>query len=103
MQSSTISAEVKPVKNRTKQAAIAVQRLGFRIHYCGDFISVEGNKSLWVSIFNVSFKLHRQDAGAGLEESEITYEVPLQETIRIPAQLEGLIEEVLFLEPPVLF
>ena len=103
MQSSTIPAEIKPVANKAKQAALVLQRLGFRIHYCGNYISVEGNKSLWVSTFNISFKLHRQDTGAGLKVSEFTYEVPSLEKMRIPDQLEGLIEEVLFLESPVLF
>lgn len=103
MQSNTISAEIKPVANRRKQASLALQGLGFRVHYCGEHISVEGTRSLWVSAFRVSFKSRRKDAGAGLKDFEITYDEPLLEKMRIPEQLKGLIEEVLFVKPPVLF
>lgn len=98
-----ISAEIKPVANYTRRAAIAMQRLGFRILYCGEYISVEGDKSLWASIFNVSFNLQKQDLGSSLIEPEIDHHIFLPYKISIPEQLKDIIEDIVFVEPPVLF
>ena len=38
-----------------------------------------------------------------IPNSELTYQKALTESLRIPPELEGLIVEVMFVEPPELF
>lgn len=100
MQENIISAEIEPLPNQANRAALALQRLGFRILNIGPTISVQGPQSLWVSTFNVSFKLKKKTAVAEEEEGEVTYKKAWVEGMRVPTELQNLIAEVMFVEPP---
>jgi len=100
MQENIISAEIEPLPNQANRAALALQRLGFRILHIGPTISVQGPQSLWVSTFNVSFKLKKETAVAEEEEGEVTYKKAWVADIRVPTELQNLIAEVMFVEPP---
>lgn len=100
MQEDTISAEIEPLPNQANQAALALQRLGFRILHIGPTISVQGPQSLWVSTFNVSFEPQRKTTMAEVEEGEITYQKASVEDMRVPTELQSLIADVMFVEPP---
>ena len=100
MPENMIAAEIEPAPNRANQAALALQHLGFRILHIGPTISVQGPESLWVSTFNVSFVPRKKTTVAGIEGSEVTYQKALVEGMQTPAELQPLIAEVMFAEPP---
>lgn len=100
MQERIISAEITPPPNQANQAALAMQRLGFRILHIGPTISVQGPQLLWESTFNVSFEPHQKTIIAEVEGGVVTYQKALTESMRLPPELQTLIEEVVFVEPP---
>lgn len=99
MSENIVSAEIAPLPNQANRAALALQRLGFRILHIGPTISVQAPESLWVSTFNVAFESKKKTAIAEIE-SEVTYRKALVERVRIPAELQDLVAEVMFVEPP---
>ncbi len=99
MSQNLISAEIEPLPNKANQAALALQRLGFQIFGIGAFISVQGQRSLWESTFNISFKEEKKTVIAEIE-SEETYFKPITYNLLIPEELESLIGSVVFVEPP---
>lgn len=60
MTENIISAEIEPMPNKANQAAIALQRMGFKVLHIGLTISVQGPQSLCESIFNVSFETRKR-------------------------------------------
>jgi hypothetical protein len=100
MPETIISAEVEPLPNQANQASNALQRLGFRILHIGPTISVQGPLSLWESTFNVSFEPETKIVLAEAEEKEVAYQKALVADMRVPAELQHLVAEVMFVEPP---
>lgn len=104
MADNKISAEIKPKPNQANQAALVLQRLGFHILHIGPTISVQSPQSAWESTFNVSFEPQKKIVVAGLEKGgEITYQRAIIDNMRIPPELQDLIDDVMFMEPPELF
>ena len=99
MPQNLIPAEIEPLPHRANQAALALQRLGFRILHIGATISVQAPRSLWESTFNVSFTEEKKTVMAEIE-SEVTYLRAVTDNLVIPEGLESLISEVMFVEPP---
>jgi hypothetical protein len=97
-----ISAEVEPVSGQASQAALALQRLGFRVLHIGPTISVQGPESLWKSTFRVSFHAVKRAIGRDTE-TEVTYSKPSNEEVQIPSSVQDLVSRVLFVEPPEYF
>jgi hypothetical protein len=95
-----ISAEVEPVESQAHQAALALQRLGFRILHIGQTISVQGPQSLWESAFNVSFEPQKKTVVAEAGGGEVTYQKARVEGMRVPEDLQDLVAGVMFAEPP---
>ncbi len=102
MPETTISAEVEPTPNRANRAALALQRLGFRVLHIGTTISVEGPQPLWESLFNVSFKPRKKSVLPEIDDGEVTYQEASAGKMRFPTELEDLVAEVVFVEPPEL-
>lgn len=102
MSAKMISAEVTPFPDQATQAARALQRLGFRVLHIGRTISVQAPRSLWKSTFHVSFKPRKKtiSAEAGIE---VTYPKAQVEAVKIPSELEKLLDDVAFVEPPEFF
>lgn len=103
MQRNIISAEIEPVLNHTNEAALALQRLGFRILHIGKTISVQGPDVLWESIFNVSFEMRKKTVLPGVEGGEVIYSKPKTQNLKVPSGLQQLITGVAFMEPPELY
>lgn len=103
MSENIIAAEIKPLRNQAKQAALALQRKGFQILHIGLTISVQGPQSLWKSIFNVSFEPQKKTVLTVLEKGEVTYQKAITKDMRIPVDLQEMIEEVFFVEPSELY
>lgn len=103
MSKNLIAAEIEPLPNRANQAALALQRLGFRILHIGPTISVQAHETLWASTFNVSFEPREKTVLPEVEGAEVTYQKAVTEDMRIPPELQNLIAEVMFVEPPELY
>jgi hypothetical protein len=103
MSENIIAAEIEPLPNKANQAALALQRLGFRILHIGPTISVQAPQSLWVSTFKVSFEPQKKTILAEVEGGKITYQKARSENICFPKELRGLITDVMFVEPPELY
>ncbi|MCM1982452.1 hypothetical protein [Lyngbya confervoides] len=99
MPQNLISAEVEPLPNQTNQAALALQRLGFRILHIGPSISVQAPRSLWESTFNVSFEQQKKTVMPEIGR-EVTYLRAITDRLVIPEGLKSLISAVMFAEPP---
>ena len=99
MPKNLIPAEIEPLPNQANQAALVLQRLGFQILHIGPTISVQAQRSLWESSFNVSFKEEKKTVMAEIE-SEVIYLRAVTDNLLIPEELESLISEVMFVEPP---
>jgi hypothetical protein len=99
MPQNLISAEIEPLPNQANQAALALQRLGFRILHIGPTISVQAPRSLWESTFNVSFEPQKKTVMPEIG-SEVTYLRAVTDRLVIPEGLQSLISEVMFVEPP---
>lgn len=99
MSQKLIPAEIEPLPNQAKQAALALQRLGFQVLHIGTTISVQAPRELWESTFNVSFTEEKKTVMAEIE-SEQTYLRAVTDKLVIPSGVESLISEVMFVEPP---
>jgi hypothetical protein len=86
-----------------KQAALAMQKLGFRILGLGEYISVDGPQSLWESTFNVTFETRTHLPFSQDKKGKFNYQKALVAKLHIPEKLRNLIQKVLFVEPPTLY
>lgn len=102
MPSNIVSAEIEPFPNQANQAAIALQRLGFRILHIGPTISVQAPREVWESTFNVSFEPQQRTVMPEID-SQTTYLRASTDDLRIPEELQSLIAGVMFAEPPELY
>ena len=103
MAENIISAEVKPTQGKSQQAALALQRLGLRVLHIGPTISVEGRQSIWEAQFHVTFETRKKPVMQEIPEREVTYQKAMTESLSLPSELEGLIADVMFVEPPEFF
>jgi hypothetical protein len=100
MPEEVIAAEVEALPNQTTRAAMALQRLGFRILHSGTTISVQASQSLWESTFNVTFEVGKKAILPGVEGIELSYRQALTDKLHVPESLQDLIADVMFVEPP---
>ncbi len=94
-----ISAEIEPLPNQSNQAALALQRLGFRILHIGPTISVEGPRSLWETTFNVTFEEVQKTVMPEIDQ-QVTYLRAITDDLVIPENLASVVSDVMFVEPP---
>lgn len=99
MSQSPISAEIEPLPNQSNQAALALQRLGFRILHIGPTISVEGSRSLWEATFNVTFEEAQKTVMPEIDQ-QVIYLRAVTDDLVIPENLTSVVSEVIFVEPP---
>jgi hypothetical protein len=99
-----VAAEITPRGGKEREAARALQAMGFRVHAVGATISVDAPPERWKAAFAARFAPlrrrveKRRTAGAtasAQRESPVAFQVP--------AALEPLVESVVFVEPPELF
>ncbi len=98
-----VSAEVVPASDRATDAARVLEQLGLRVLHIGPTISVQGPASLWTSIFNVSFERRAKPRMRGVEGGEVSYLEAQTEYMQVPAELQEVVREVTFMEPPEFF
>jgi hypothetical protein len=101
--SQNISAEIEPQPGAAREAALALQRMGFRVLHIGTTISVEASVEVWASAFGVSFEPTQKETLSLLPEHRVDYMKPLSSTVAIPEDLQPLVSSIAFAEPPELF
>jgi hypothetical protein len=99
-----IPAEVTPFPHREQEAALALRRLGIKIHQVGATISASAPERLWERLFNVSFeppKIQETEDPGQIDKRRFKRANP--DLMSLPEQLDGLVSEVSFQEPPDFF
>ncbi len=98
-----ISAEIVPVSGNKQAAARALQRRGFRVLRLDDTISVDAPRSLWTSTFGVAFQPEKRTLLREVSDSTTIYLKAKEGTVLISPELQNVVEEVIFVEPPELY
>jgi hypothetical protein len=99
-----VAAEITPRGGKAREAARALQAMGFRVHAVGATISVDAPREQWKAAFAARFapvrrrQEKRRTPGTAASAQRVS---PL--AFQVPAALEPLVESVVFVEPPELF
>lgn len=98
-----VAAEVTPRGGKEREAARALQAMGFRVHAVGATISIDAPRERWKDAFAARFApVQRKEKGRTPEVAASAQHVsPV--AFQVPAALEPLVESVVFVEPPELF
>lgn len=98
-----IAAEVVPTHpQHAGRTAKALQERGFRVLHVGRSISVEASQRTWEDTFGVSFAPHTKSVQEGLGR-RLAYLRADPASMRVPADLQELVADVAFAEPPELY
>lgn len=98
-----VSAEVEAVEGFNNDAALRLQKLGFKVLHIGPTISVQAPRALWESVFHVTFEVIRGSATQTNQGGDTSYLKASKEGMRLPEEAEGLVSDVMFVEPPEMF
>jgi hypothetical protein len=103
VESDLVAAEITPRSGKEREAARALQAMGFRVHAVGATISVDAPRERWKAAFAAQFApVQRQEKrpapGAAASAQHVS---PV--AFQVPAALEPLVESIVFIEPPELF
>ncbi len=85
-----VPGEVIPEPGRQRDAAAALQELGFRVLHVGSTISVDAPADRWTSVFGVT-------APTGTPDRRISDDLP------VPERLRGLVRAAYLVPPPQFF
>jgi len=102
MDAQRIAAEVVPTGSaHAGRVAKALAQMGLRVLHVGASISVDGTREQWEQRFGVSFV---EDEKTVQEElgRRVSYLRADPASVRVPDDLEGLVADVAFVEPPQL-
>lgn len=97
-----VAAEITPRGGKEREAARALQTMGFRVHAVGTTISVDAPRERWKAAFAARFApAHREERRTPGAATSTPHVLPVG--FQVPAALEPLVESVVFVEPPELF
>ncbi len=99
----TISAEVIPEQTKESLAAEALRGLGFRILSINEVIFLQGEKSLFEQTFGIHLEELSKSVLPDISERTLRKYWKHEGEVTVPKELEGLVQEVLFPEPPQFF
>lgn len=95
-----IGAEVVLTEpGRARQAAKALAQRGFRVLHVGRSISVQAPRDAWEKTFGVAFVARSKTVQPELGR-DVSYLRAEPGSVRVPAELQELIAEIAFVEPP---
>jgi hypothetical protein len=99
-----VAAEITPRGGREREAARALQAMGFRVHAVGATISVDAPREQWKAAFAARFApVRRREEKRRTPGTETSAQRVSPVAFQVPAALEPLVESVVFVEPPELF
>ena len=96
-----VAAEITPRGGKEREAARALQAMGFRVHAIGTTISVDGRRERWKAAFAARFAPVRRRGEKRRRAAASAQQPPV--SFQVPAALEPLVESVVFVEPPEFF
>jgi serine protease AprX len=98
-----VSAEVTVEPEKAREAALSLQKIGFRIRHVGTHsVSAEGAPELWDKTFRVALRESTQKRDAkGLRGDERYFESTAP--VVIPDELANVVKDVAFVRPPQLY
>lgn len=98
-----ITAEVVPVKGKSTEAAMELQRLGFQVLHIGESVTIGAEQEKFEETFEVELVKTSKEVFPGLgADAEKTFLKP-DGPVVLPEKLKTLVEAVHFQEPPDLF
>jgi hypothetical protein len=98
-----VAAEIAPRGGKEREAARALQAMGFRVHAVGATISVDAPRERWEAAFAARFAPVRRRRGNRAPEAAASAQQVPPVAFQVPAALEPLVESVIFVDPPELF
>jgi len=99
-----LAAEITPRAGKEREAARALQTMGFRVHTVGATISVDAPREQWKAAFAARFApVYRRRERPRTPGAATSTRQVLPVAFQVPAALEPLVESVVFVEPPELF
>ena len=99
-----VAAEITPRGGKEREAARALQAMGFRVHAVGATISVDAPRERWKAAFAARFAPVRRHRGKRRTPRAVASAHRVSPVaFQVPAALEPLVKDVVFVEPPELF
>jgi hypothetical protein len=99
-----LAAEITPRAGKEREAARALQTMGFRVHAVGATISVDAPREQWKAAFAALFApVYRRREKPRTPGAATSTRQVAPVAFQVPAALEPLVESVVFVEPPELF
>lgn len=99
-----VAAEITPRGGKEREAARALQAMGFRVHAVGATISVDAPRERWKAAFDARFARVRRRREKRRTPGAVASAQPVSPVaFQVPAALEPLVKSVVFVEPPELF
>lgn len=100
MSEPAVAAEIEPRGGKEREAARLLGELGFQVFFVGRTISVQAPRTLWETVFGITFeKVTKPPSQQTLPGSATESLKPVGDVV-IPEHLQALISNVLFVEPP---
>jgi hypothetical protein len=97
------SAEITVEPKKAREAALKLQKLGFRIRHVGTHsVSAEGPPDLWDRTFRVALREAKQARDAKGLPGEERYFEPTASVV-VPGGLADVVTDVAFVRPPALY
>jgi len=100
---SMLTAEVIPIAKKSTEAAMALQRVGFKILSIGQSITITGEQRLFEQFFKTKLIKLSKNVLPGLEKPAETEFFRPETPLVIPSGFRSLIKDVVFAEPPEYF
>jgi hypothetical protein len=98
-----ITAEVIPIAEKSAEAAKALQRVGFQVLSIGEIITIAGEQKLFEQFFRTKLLKLSKVILPGLPKPAKTEFFRPETPPFIPDEVESLIRDVVFPEPPEYF
>jgi hypothetical protein len=103
VKSDLVAAEITPRSGKEREAARALQAMGFRVHTVGATISIDAPRERWKDAFAARFVPVQPKEKGQTPRGAASAQHVSPVTFQVPAALEPLVESVVFVEPPELF
>lgn len=98
-----VSAQAVPEPGKEMTAAKALERLGFKVLSVSEVIFLEGERSLFEEAFGIRLEALSKKVLPGISEGSVRNYWRKTGRITLPGEVEGLVQDLVFPEPPEFF